>query len=163
MHSDSPLRNNSVNFNRLFRLFFSPFITLRTVIESNILHEIKPCLKMLVVSHLVKKPSTFYETPKLITAFTKFRHFSVSWASCIQSTPKYHFVKISFVIIFQCTPRSSKLFNLFRFFHRNWMLPCYSQSGTHSPPIWSWNFDHSNSVGGGGVTNREAPSLSNYL
>jgi hypothetical protein len=105
---------------------------------------------MLVVFQLVKKLSSFYETLKLITAFTRIHHFSVSWASWIQSTAKYHFVKTSFIIIFQCSPRSSKLSNpLFRFFYRNWMLSCYLQSGTHSPPIWSWNFDHSNDVGGG--------------
>jgi hypothetical protein len=43
----------------------------------------------LTVSQLVKKFPTFYGIRRLITAFTRARHLSLSWASSIQSMPPH--------------------------------------------------------------------------
>jgi hypothetical protein len=42
----------------------------------------------LTVSHLVKKFTAFYGTPRFITAFTNARHPSLSGASSIQSNKR---------------------------------------------------------------------------
>jgi hypothetical protein len=44
------------------------------------------CLEKLVVTQLVKKFPAFYGTRRFITVFTRARHWSLSWARCIQST-----------------------------------------------------------------------------
>jgi len=43
-------------------------------------------LEKLVVVHLVKKFTAFYGSRKCITVLTKARHWSVSWARCMQCT-----------------------------------------------------------------------------
>jgi hypothetical protein len=65
-------------------------------------------LEKLTVSQLVKKFPAFYGTRKFITAFTKARHLSLSWATSIQSMPPSHFLKIDFNIILPSTPGSPK-------------------------------------------------------
>jgi hypothetical protein len=46
-------------------------------------------LENLTSSQLLKKFPTFYENKRFITAFTKARHLSLSWASPIQSMPPH--------------------------------------------------------------------------
>ena len=46
-------------------------------------------LEKLTGLQLVKKFPAFYRTRKFITAFTRARHLSVSWASSIQSIPPH--------------------------------------------------------------------------
>jgi hypothetical protein len=53
----------------------------------------------------VKKFPSFYGILRSITAFTRTRHLSLSWATSIQSTPPLHFFKINFNIILFSTPR----------------------------------------------------------
>ena len=69
-----------------------------------------PCsraiLENLTGSQLVKKFPAFYRTQRFITAFTRARHLSLSWASSIQSTSQ--FLKIHLNIIFPSMPGSSK-------------------------------------------------------
>jgi hypothetical protein len=43
----------------------------------------------IIVTQLVKKFSAFYGTWTFITVFTTARHWSLSWARCIQSTPSH--------------------------------------------------------------------------
>jgi len=50
-------------------------------------------LEKLTVPHLVKKFLTFYVTREFITAFTRTRHLSFSWARSIRSTPISRFLK----------------------------------------------------------------------
>jgi hypothetical protein len=52
----------------------------------------------LIVTQLVKKFSAFYGTQKFITVFTTARHWSLSWARCIQSTPP-HTISLWFIHI----------------------------------------------------------------
>jgi len=42
---------------------------------------------MLIVTQLVSKFPTFYRTRSFITVVIRARRWSLSWASCIQSTP----------------------------------------------------------------------------
>jgi len=46
-------------------------------------------LEKLTVTHLVKEVSAFYGTRRFVTAFTRSRHWSLSWARWIQSTPSH--------------------------------------------------------------------------
>jgi len=47
-----------------------------------------------VLEELVKKLPTFYGTRRLLTAFRRSRHLSVSWARSVQSMPRSsHFLK----------------------------------------------------------------------
>jgi len=61
-------------------------------------------------SQLLKVFPAFYGTRRFITAFTKTRHLSLSWARSIQSMPPAHFLNIYsyFNIILPSTPGSSK-------------------------------------------------------
>jgi hypothetical protein len=45
-------------------------------------------LQKLIVTQLVKFP-TSYGTLRLLAVFTRSRHWSLSWARCIQSTPSH--------------------------------------------------------------------------
>jgi len=47
------------------------------------------CLEKLSGSQLVKKFPAVYGTRRFITAFTSFRHLSLSWVSWIQFTPPH--------------------------------------------------------------------------
>jgi hypothetical protein len=51
------------------------------------------------LAHRGKKFSTSYGTRRLITVFTKARHWSLPWARWIQSTTSYYLFKIHFNII----------------------------------------------------------------
>jgi hypothetical protein len=44
-------------------------------------------LEKLIVTYLVKKFPNFYGTQNFHSVFTRARHWSLSWASCIQLTP----------------------------------------------------------------------------
>jgi hypothetical protein len=49
-----------------------------------------PSWKLTVPPRLVKKFTGLYGTRRFITAFTKVRHLSLSWARSIHSTPNHH-------------------------------------------------------------------------
>jgi len=51
-------------------------------------------LEKLTCSQLVKKFPALCVTRRFITAFTRVRHLSLSWAWSIQSMPPSHFLKI---------------------------------------------------------------------
>jgi hypothetical protein len=66
---------------------------------------------------LLKKFPAFYGTRRFITAFTRARHLSLSWARLIQSTPPIQPLAGLFNIILPTTPGSSKWSPSFRFPH----------------------------------------------
>jgi hypothetical protein len=51
----------------------------------------KRVLEKLTITQLVKKISAFYGTRRFITVFTWARHWSLTWARCIQSTTSTQF------------------------------------------------------------------------
>ena len=89
----------------------------------------------------------FYGIWRFITALTRARHLSLSWARSIQSIPLFHFSKIRFNIIFSSTPGSSKWLPSLRFPHQNRVCissllhTCYVPNPSHS----SW-LNHTNDI-----------------
>ena len=73
----------------------------------------------LLVPQLVKKFSTFYETPRLITVFTKACHLPLPWVRQTAHILLSYFLQVHLKIILPPTPRSSKWFLSFRFPHHN--------------------------------------------
>jgi hypothetical protein len=57
---------------------------------------------------LIRKFPAFYGTRRFITAFTRARHLSQSWARLIQSVPPSHLPQVHSDIILPSTPGSSK-------------------------------------------------------
>jgi hypothetical protein len=63
-------------------------------------------LEKLTVAQLVNKFSAFYGTRMFITVFTRARHWSISWARWIQSSPSHAvslrsiLIKLGYVILF---------------------------------------------------------------
>jgi hypothetical protein len=57
-------------------------------------------LEKLTDSQLVKKFPAFYGTRRFITAFTRARHLSLSWASSIQFMPPQHVIGMYIYIYF---------------------------------------------------------------
>jgi hypothetical protein len=55
-------------------------------------------LEKLTGSQIVKKFPAFYATQRFITAFTRSRHLSLSWARSIQSMPPSHCFKIYLIL-----------------------------------------------------------------
>jgi hypothetical protein len=66
---------------------------------------------------LLKKFPAFCGTRRFITAFTRARHLSLSWARLIQSMPPSNFSQVHFNIILPSTPGSSKWSPSLRFSH----------------------------------------------
>jgi len=69
-------------------------------------------LEKLTGSQLVNKFPAFYETRSPITAFTRTRHLSLSWANSIQSIPPHPAYWISILILYShlCLGLPSGLF-----------------------------------------------------
>ena len=74
-------------------------------------------------SQLVKKFPPLYGQRMFITAVTKARHPSLSWARSVQSMPPIPVVEDPFYIILPSTPGSSKWSLSLRFPHQN---PAYT-------------------------------------
>jgi hypothetical protein len=55
-------------------------------------------LEKLRVIELVKKYPAFYGNRRFITVFTTVRHWSTSWARCIQSAPS-HLISLRYIVI----------------------------------------------------------------
>jgi len=62
-------------------------------------------LHKLVVSQLVKKFTAFYRTRRFITVFTTAWHWSLFWATWIQSTTHSHPVSLRSISVFPSTAR----------------------------------------------------------
>jgi hypothetical protein len=104
-------------------------------------------LAKLTVSQLVKKFPTFYGTRRLITAFTRARHLSLSWASSIQSMPLSHFLKVHFNIILPSTPGSPKWSPFLRSPHQNPVCTSLFPHTCYMPrPSHSSRFDYPNNI-----------------
>jgi hypothetical protein len=54
--------------------------------------------KTLIVFQLVKIFAAFYGNRRFVTVFTRARHWSLSWARCIQSTPS-HPISLRFILM----------------------------------------------------------------
>jgi hypothetical protein len=79
-------------------------------------------LQKLTVTQVVKKFSAFYGTRKFTTMFTTPRHWSLSWARRIHSTPSHsYFQKTQSNINFPSMPRSSEWSLTFRFSDQNFV------------------------------------------
>jgi hypothetical protein len=68
-------------------------------------------------------------------------HWSLSWATWLQSHLPLHFPKIHSNNILSCTPRSSKWF---RFSNQNFFL--FLLCVLHAPPVSFTCFDHPNTI-----------------
>jgi hypothetical protein len=55
-------------------------------------------LETLIVTHLVKKSLTFYETRRFITVYTRTRRWSLSRSRCIESSPS-HVMSVTSILI----------------------------------------------------------------
>ena len=77
---------------------------------------------------LLKKFPAFYKTRRFITAFTRVKHFSLSWTRLVQYLPTSQFLKIRFSIILLSTPRFSKFSLLLRFAHQYSISTCQLHS-----------------------------------
>jgi hypothetical protein len=64
-------------------------IALRSTLQNNWVTPWSRVLGKLTVTQLVNKFPVFYVTLRFITVFTTARHWSLSWARCIQSTPSH--------------------------------------------------------------------------
>ena len=97
---------------------------------------------------LVRKFSAFYGTRRSISAVTRARHLSLSWARSIQSMfPPSYVSKIHFNIILPSTVGSSKWSPSLRFPHQNpvRISPLSHKFYMSYPSQSSW-FDHSNNI-----------------
>ena len=98
-------------------------------------------LEKLTGLQLVKKFPAFYGTQRFITAFTSFRHPSLSWASPIQSTT--HLLQIHLNIIHPSTPRSPQRSLPLRFPHQDPIRPPLLPHPSYMPsPSHSSRFYH---------------------
>lgn len=68
-------------------------------------------LDMMIVAQLLMKLITFYGTRRSIAGFTRARHLTIDWVSCVNSTTSLHF-KPNFNIILTSSPFSRGLFSL---------------------------------------------------
>jgi len=93
----------------------------------------------LIVALLDNKFPAFYGTRRVITVFTGTRHWTLSWARWIQSSPS-HLISLTSILILSSQLHlclSSDLFHL-DFSTKNWYiflicLACYMSSPYHGP------------------------------
>ena len=92
--------------------------------SDNVLWNATPCiltqrsrhlLEKLTLLQLFNQVSAFYGTRRFIPVFTTARHFSLSLARPIQTTPPSFFLNVHFNIILSSMPISSKWCTFFRF------------------------------------------------
>ena len=83
-----PLSVSETNSTRLYTLIHNLYSILQYTPCSRVLHD------KLTGSQLIKKFHAFYGTRRFITAFTRARHLSLSWARSNQSKLQSHFLKI---------------------------------------------------------------------
>jgi hypothetical protein len=98
-------------------------------------------------ARLLKKFPTSYGNRRFITAFTRARHLSLSWASSIQSTPHIHFLNFHINMILPSILGYSKWFLYLRIFNQN---------SAHISPLphtyymprqsYSFRFDNPNNI-----------------
>jgi hypothetical protein len=82
-----------------------PMLLTRIITPQTVTPWSRVLLERPIVAWQVKKFTAFYGTGRFITVFTRARHLSLSWASCIQSTPFHPIsLKIHSNIIFPWTP-----------------------------------------------------------
>ena len=87
----SPLSISETNSTRLHPLIRNLYSILQYIPWSRLLHN------KLTGSELIKKFHAFYGIRRFLTAFTRARHLSLSWARSIQSKLPSHFLKIYLV------------------------------------------------------------------
>jgi hypothetical protein len=102
------------------------------------------CHEKLPAIHIVKKIPIFHTTKKFTTIFKITHHWSLSWASWIQSTP--YFSTIHLNIIVSSMSNSPKLF-LFQFSDWNFVCTSYlSHDMVHALLLQPIQFDHTNNI-----------------
>jgi len=102
-------------------------------------------LEKLLGSQLVKKWPAFYGTQRVITAFTRAHHLSLS-ATSIQSMSPSHFLKAHFNIILSATPMSSKWSVSLRFLHQNCVSTAPVPRTCYMPRPYYSSFDNPNNI-----------------
>jgi hypothetical protein len=74
---------------------------------------------------LLKKFPAFYGTRKFITAFTRARHLSLSWASWFQSMPPSNLSQVHFNIILPSTPGYIYIYTLYIYINTLYLYVCF--------------------------------------
>ena len=96
-------------------------------------------LEMLTIFQLVKKFSTFYGTQRLITAYTRARHLSLSWARSHNKTivwnPEGKYAQC--VIVYNFVWKPARTINLSCHSRRLWFTACW-QSVIQTALVVQW-------------------------
>jgi hypothetical protein len=103
----------------IYKYFWQTIIIIIIIIITILTPLSRALLEKMAGSQLVSKFPAFYGTRVFITAVTKARHLSLSWARSVQSTPAIQFAEDPFYIILPSAPGSSKWSLSLRYPHQN--------------------------------------------